>query len=247
MENLLVAPETTAEQPTPPDTSHLITEDDVPVDNLFSEKQQRLLTEPLYSSWAGPGEERRFLVAANVGVFYSVHRPAVVPDVFLSLDVEMPENWWETAGRSYLLWEHGKPPDVVIEIASNDKGDELGRRLRIYEQMRVFYYVVFDPDRRIQQAPLVIYQLGASGYSQTTNQWLASVQLGLTLWDGVYEGRETTWLRWRDSKGDVIPTGQERAEREHNRAERLAAQLRALGIDPETDLDINPSNDPEAA
>ena len=37
-----------------PDVEHLVTEDDTPVDNVFSEKQQRLLTEPLYSSpgWA---------------------------------------------------------------------------------------------------------------------------------------------------------------------------------------------------
>ena len=33
---------------------NLITEDDTPVDNILSEKQQRLLTEPLYSAWAGP-------------------------------------------------------------------------------------------------------------------------------------------------------------------------------------------------
>ena len=30
--------------------NELVTEDDTPVDNLLSEKQQRLLTEPLYSS-----------------------------------------------------------------------------------------------------------------------------------------------------------------------------------------------------
>ena len=34
-----------------PDVSHLVTEDDEPLDNLPSEKQQRLLTETLYSSW----------------------------------------------------------------------------------------------------------------------------------------------------------------------------------------------------
>jgi hypothetical protein len=33
-----------------PNVDALITEDDTPVDNLPSEKQQRLLTEPLYSS-----------------------------------------------------------------------------------------------------------------------------------------------------------------------------------------------------
>jgi hypothetical protein len=40
-----------------PAIQQLITEDDTPVDNLPSEKQQRLLTAPLYSSWTGPGEE----------------------------------------------------------------------------------------------------------------------------------------------------------------------------------------------
>jgi hypothetical protein len=53
MDQMLLAPVETLEMPTPPDTSHLITEDDTPVDKLFSEKQQRLLTEPLYSSWPG--------------------------------------------------------------------------------------------------------------------------------------------------------------------------------------------------
>lgn len=45
-----------------PNIDALTTEDDTPVDNLPSEKQQRLLTEPLYSSWAGPGESRPFLL-----------------------------------------------------------------------------------------------------------------------------------------------------------------------------------------
>jgi hypothetical protein len=70
-----------------PDIQGLITEDDTPVDNLPSEKQQRLLTEPLYSAWAGPGEGRTFLAAANVGIFYQARHPAIVPDMFLSLDV----------------------------------------------------------------------------------------------------------------------------------------------------------------
>ncbi len=34
-----------------PDLSHLITEDDEPVDNWFQERQQRLLPESLYASW----------------------------------------------------------------------------------------------------------------------------------------------------------------------------------------------------
>src|SRR5713101_1725541 len=48
-----------------PNLDELITEDDVPVDSIFAEKQQRLLTEPLYSSWPGPGVGRCFLALAN--------------------------------------------------------------------------------------------------------------------------------------------------------------------------------------
>ena len=44
----------TAEIVTELDISHLVIEDDTPVDNLQSEKQQRLLVEPIYSSKALP-------------------------------------------------------------------------------------------------------------------------------------------------------------------------------------------------
>ncbi len=55
-------------------------------------------------------------------------------------------------------------------------------------------------------------------------QWFPEVGLGLRLWEGSFEGRPGTWLRWCGRDGQVIPTGAERAE-------RLAAQLRALGIE----------------
>jgi hypothetical protein len=44
--------------------------------------------------------------------------------------------------------------------------------------------------------------------------------LGITLWEGVYEGRADRWLRWCDRDGIVIPTGAERAEQERQRAEQ---------------------------
>ena len=108
------------------DVETLVTEDDTPVDNMPSEKQQRLLTEPLYSSWSGPGSGRMFLAAANVGVFAEPRNPAIVPDMFLSLDVQVHENWWEKAHRSYFVWEFGKAPDLVVEIVSNQKGTRWG-------------------------------------------------------------------------------------------------------------------------
>lgn len=59
-----------------PDVEHLITEDDNPVVNIPSEKQQRLLVEPLYSSWQ---VEQPFIAAANVGIFSAVNAPPQTP------------------------------------------------------------------------------------------------------------------------------------------------------------------------
>lgn len=109
-----------------PDISHLVTEDDTPVDNLISEKQQRLLTASLYSSFSG---DVPFIAMANVGLFYGIEQPALVPDVLLSLNVENPQDWSKKENRSYFIWEFGKPPDAVIEIVSNKVGNELGSKL----------------------------------------------------------------------------------------------------------------------
>jgi Uma2 family endonuclease len=202
-----------------PDIHNLITEDDTPVDNLPSEKHQRLLTEPLYSSWAGPGEARPFLAAANVGIFYLARSPAIVPDVFLSLDVEVAPDWWKKEHRTYFLWEFGKPPEVVIEIVSNTEGGEDGEKKQKYARMRVEYYVIYDPLRQVMPEALTVYQLRGYAYEEWSERQFSDLKLGLTLWEGEYEGKRDVWLRWTDEHGQIIPTGKERAEHERLRAE----------------------------
>jgi Uma2 family endonuclease len=240
-----------------PDISNLITEDDTPVDNFCSEKQQRFLTSVLYSS--KPREV--FLAAANVGIYHNLGEPAIVPDVFLSLDVETPQNWWEKAHRCYLVWQFGKTPEVAIEIVSNKVGEELGTKLNIYEKMRVSYYVVYDPAKRLGDSILRIFEIKGRKYFETKETWLEQVELGLTLWQGEFEGRNDLWLRWCDKDGNILLSGDERAKKAETKAQeaetkaqeaetkaqeaeikaqeaeikaqKLAAQLRALGIEPE--------------
>lgn len=195
-----------------PDVQHLITEDDESVDNLPSEKQQRLLTEPLYSSWAGPGEGRTFLAAANVGVFYLARNPAIVPDMFLSLDVEVAEDWWQKEHRSYFLWEFGKPPDVAIEIVSNTVGEEDGEKKKKYARMKVSYYVICDPQLQVMPDKLTIYRLHDFEYERQESTHFPSLGLGLTLWEGEYEGKRDVWLRWVTDDGSLILTGKEAAQ-----------------------------------
>ena len=234
----------------PLDISHLETENDDPVDNLFSAKQQRLLVESLYTSWQ---PNRPYLADANVGVFQSVHLPPLVPDFFLSLDVQPNPNWWAKEGRSYFIWEFGKPPELVIEVVSNLKGDETTRKLRRYAQMAVSYYVVYDPQLAIQEQPLVVYQRVGNQYRRKEDAHFEQLGLSLAIWSGEYEHTYGDWLRWYDADGKLIATGAERsaqaislaflekqrAEQEKQRAEQaelqlatLREQLRNLSIDP---------------
>lgn len=241
------------------DVSHLVTETDTPVDNFQSAQQQRLLVEPLYSSEVLP---LPFIADANVGLFYKLKGDPIVPNVLLSLGVKRPEDFSRKQSRAYFVWEFGKNPEVCIEIVSNQEGNELSLSRRaqqasnkrskkdIYAQIGVPYYVVFDPLRQLQGqnemngALLRVWTISPIGYTELTpsegistiNQfiWLEAVGLGLTLWEGQFEEEVTRlWLRWCDRSGQVIPTGAEGRSLERQRAERLAARLRSLGIDPD--------------
>ncbi len=228
-----------------PDISELEIEDGKPVDNFQSEKQQRLLVEPLYSSSVLP---RPFIAAANVGVFSAPKQDPVVPDAFLSLNVQMPTDWSQKQNRSYFVWELSKTPDVGIEIVSNRKGKELGTKKDDYARIGFAYYAVFDPLQRIQEAEqmngalLRVYALTARKYVELKEPfWLEKVGLGLTLWSGKFEDQPGLWLRWCDRQGQVILTGAEsrdlerqKAESERQKAARLAERLREMGVDPDT-------------
>lgn len=224
-----------------PNVDELVTEDDAPVDNIFSEKQQRLLTEALYSSW----KEQPFVAFSNVGLFFAVHEPPLVPDVLLSLEVKVPKEIGVKSNRSYMIWEYGKPPEVVVEIVSNKKGHEADSKLQAYARIGVKYSVLFDPEEVLSSQILRLYELHGTAYVELARPWLPGVGLGLCLWEGHYEDLSAVWLRWCTQDEQLIPTGAERAdqqrqraeqaerqaEQERQRAERLAERLRALGID----------------
>lgn len=228
------------------DISHLVIEDNTPVDNFQSAQQQRLLVEPLYSSQTLP---LPFIAEANVGLFYKLKgAPPIVPDVMLSLGVQRAADYANRRDRSYFVWEFGKVPEVCIEIVSNQEGDEVilsqkskqkGKSLSkrdIYAQIGVSYYVVFDPLQQIQGEPgmngalLRVWMISPTGYQELTTAesianidqsvWLEGAGVGLTLWEGMFEEDvPRLWLRWCDRNGQVIPTGAEGQETERQRAE----------------------------
>lgn len=202
----------------PPDISGIEIDDGAPVDNPYSEKQMRLLCEPLYASWEGPPARedepgpRRFLAAANVGCFATTRDRPLVPDMMLSLDVRWRgELWPDKRHMTYFIWEFGKPPDVVIEVVSNRKGGELDRKKRAYARMRVLYYVVWDPLGELGAPALHAFELRGDLYIPMAEPWFEAVGLGLAFWDAEYEDMPDRWIRWCRKDGQLIPTGLERA------------------------------------
>jgi Uma2 family endonuclease len=199
--------------------------------------------------------EDEIFVASDLNLYYDVRHPLWYkrPDWFAVVGV--PRLYEQRELRlSYVVWQEGVNPFVVVELLSpGTEKEDLGQTLRevnqpptkweVYEHiLRVPFYIVFD--RYIDQ--LRVFQLVGSSYSELElsepRVWMNDIQLGLGLWQGVYRGIDRVWLRWYDAAGNWILTPEERerqgVERERRRVERLAEQLRSLGVEPDLDDEV---------
>lgn len=201
-----------------------ITEDDEPVDNLFTEKQQYLLTRPLYCNWQHPG--RTLLACANVGIFSPLFgKKGIVPDVLLSMDVQIKDADIQKTHRSYFVKRFGKVPDIVIEIVSLTPGGEEKEKKKKYALLGIPYYVIFDPLHQLHKEVLTIYQLENGKYIPYIGSFFPSLGLGLRMWEGIYEDwpKPAQWLRWVDEQNLLIPTEKEKIDSQ-NAAKLLIQQ-----------------------
>lgn len=217
-----------AQYPPRPDTSHLITEDDKPVDNRFSERQQRMLPHILHTSWH---EGKPFEAMGNVGLFSNLNNDDVVaPDFLLSLGITPRPATANIEDKSYLMWVYGKAPDLVIEIVSNKIGGELTTRFEKYARIRVTFYAVYDPFHFLGKPELRLYHLVNGRYIEMTpTSFMPEVGLGLVLWNGHFEGVDSRWLRFVDRDGNLLPTADEaasRAKEEESQAREDASKAR---------------------
>jgi Uma2 family endonuclease len=185
-------------------------------------------------------------VGGNMFVYFSLEQVRNQdfrgPDVFVVLGVPQKER------KSWVVWEEGKGPDVVIELLSESTAeyDKTWKKDIYRERLRVPEYYWFDPFNPEDWAG---FRLQGNYYEPLLRDEqgrLPSPCLGLSLvrWSGVYAGVDTVWLRWATAAGELLLTAQEsaergivlerqRAEQERQRAEKLVAKLRALGLDPD--------------
>ncbi len=172
-------------------------------------------------------------------------RGAEAPDWFYVADV--PPKLNGEFRRSYVLWKEFVAPLIVLEFVSGDGAEERDKtpkkcKFWVYERaIRVPFYGIYE----VKKARVEVYQLVNGRYqlvpaNERGHYLIEPLGVELGIWQGEYQNQEWPWMRWWDAQGNLLLTAEERleqerqrADREQERAERLAAQLRALGVEPE--------------
>jgi Uma2 family endonuclease len=176
--------------------------------------QMNLLMEPLEVFWADQPEG---FVGGNMFVYFSLeqirNQDFRGPDVFVVLGVP------KRLRKSWVVWEEGKGPDVVIELLSESTASiDRGKKKQIYQdQLRVPEYFWYDPFSE----ELAGFRLHSGIYepirpNERGHLVSQMLQLALVSWEGKYRETDARWLRWATLEGVVLPI---KAEKEEQRAE----------------------------
>jgi Uma2 family endonuclease len=227
--------------------------DEPPLESYLHLQQIILLIKCLEWLWQ---EREDYFAAGNLTIYYSPNQKKSEffrgPDFFVVLGTTRNPN-----RRSWVVWkEEGKYPNVIIEILSDSTAKtDREEKKQIYQDIfRTPDYFWFDPESLEFQGFTLIrgkYQ----PIEPNENHWLWSEQLGLYL--GVWENK----LRYFTSEGEIVPTSEEaeikaknravqaenraiqaenravqaenRIREEREKAAKLAAKLRELGINPD--------------
>ena len=146
----------------------------------------------------------------------------VTPDLFVVFDARLP------IGRNYRIWDAGKPPDVVWELApdSHMKGDPKEKK-ELYRQLGVPEYWLYDCHGALDGPRLQGFQLVKGRYrrlpAERRSDGLLAVKSPLLGLEQHYDGQR---LRlWDPANKEYLRTGAEDArERLREREGRLKAE-----------------------
>ncbi|MBW4671318.1 MAG: Uma2 family endonuclease [Cyanomargarita calcarea GSE-NOS-MK-12-04C] len=224
--------------------------------NFQEHPQSILLTDSIQPRLQEIHPDGQYCIGQDCGIYWRMTEPpergAEAPDWFYVPNV--PPTLNGEVRRSYVLWQELIAPLIVLEFVSG-KGEEerdntpFTGKFWIYEQViRPAFYGIYE----VKKASVEVYQLVAGRYqlmsaNERGHYLIDALGLELGIWQGQYLNVDLPWLRWWDNQGNLLPTGDERAEVECQRAEverqradkaeqenaRLREQLRALGVEPE--------------
>lgn len=252
---------TVAKSPQPgidflPDHTQLPESDGSFVKNFQEHPQSILLTDSIRPILQQLHPDNQYAIGQDCGIYWGLTDPpqrgAVAPDWFYVPGV--PPLLDGQVRRSYVLWQEFVAPLIVLEFVSGDGSEERDTtsltptngatvgKFWVYEQaIRVPFYGIYE----VKKASIEVYQLVQGHYERMSpndrgHYPIAPLNAELGIWQGMYAEMDLPWLRWWDTQGHLLLTGEERADQERQRAEqerqradRLTERLRQLGINPE--------------
>ncbi|MDJ0601719.1 MAG: Uma2 family endonuclease [Crocosphaera sp.] len=200
-------------------------------------------------------DKNDFFIGANLTIYFNrqqlKNKDFRGPDFFLVKQTE------KRPRKSWVTWEEGgKYPDLIIELLSEstENVDKTLKKDLYQNRFRTPEYFWFSPNT-LEFSGFRLVQGKYEEISPNELGWLWSESLGLYL--GIHEQQ----LRYFTLEGQLVPTpeedaqqqmrfaqeqrkqvqqaqqqaqqAQQQAQQAQQRAEQLAAQLRALGIEPE--------------
>ncbi|WP_295618626.1 Uma2 family endonuclease [Chamaesiphon sp. GL140_3_metabinner_50] len=244
-----------------PTADELPCSDDTPVDNELQQLIPSLLKSILRMLW-DERMDWFFGIDMGI-YYDDPDRPPIVPDGFLALNVERFYDEDLRSSYVLLEEEVAPilVLEVVSNPIGTEYTTKLARYAQMGVLYYVIYSLekvlhlgkpqdrTFRNPKRRRKAKLEIHKLINGSYEpQAANPlWMPEIGLGIGSERAGYDGLTREWLYWYDERSQRYLTPYERAkldrdratiesqraDTESQRADRLAAQLRALGIEPE--------------
>ena len=248
---------------TSPDHTQLPCEDGTFVKNFQEHPQSILLTTSIRPVLDRLHPDGQYDIGQDSGIYWKIADPPLngveAPDWFYVPNI--PPTLNGEMRRSYVLWQEQVSPAIVLEFVSGsdvqerDTTPEKGK-FWIYEnRIRAAYYGIYE----VRRERVEVYRLVGDRYhlippNERGHFPIEILGIELGLWQGSYQNRNLPWLRWWDNEGNLLLTGEERAElaerqiererqqkeqaqqqieRERQRTERLRRLLIENNIDPD--------------
>ncbi|MEA5617372.1 Uma2 family endonuclease [Cronbergia sp. UHCC 0137] len=235
----IITPPTTSEnaQILLPDHTQLPDSDGTFVKNFQELPQSIILTtsiEPILQKLHPDGN---YCIGQDSGIYWRITEPptkgAEAPDWFY-----VPHVTPLLAGeyrRSYVMWKEIVAPLIAIEFVSGDGSEERDTtslndidektgetkkagKFWVYEQaIRIPFYAIYE----VKKASVEVYHLVDGKYEQVPANERGHYPIppmGVEL--GIQQDTEIPWLRWWNADGEMLLSGNERADQEQQRADQ---------------------------
>lgn len=205
-----------------------------------TDPQYRCITDTRFALEQYYTDNPQVYVGADLLVYYEEGDPtkSVALDVLVALGVPKGNR------RTYLIWEEGKPPDVVFEFTSEHSWRaDLGWKFGLYQGLGIQEYFVFDPHGEYIEPALQGYRLAERTYEPidplTSDRGMMGVSsevLELELWmqpNGgedmpyalrLYNPATGAWLRTPDEEAQARRQAEARVAELEAEVKRLRAQ-----------------------